>query len=401
MSKNKLLKGASLAIAASVFSASAAADVSISGWINQGITYADGPVGSDVVSVSDNGATLGSRITFAGSADVPGGLTAGFDVTTEPRNNSQVLGFGNGGTGTVDSFSNGTGDTFNVLGHSLYVSGAMGKVTLGLQSMPTDNIAVLEDPSLTLWPSISPVFRGNGVITNTTAAVAFGDALTCRTAEILSNGLGIGIDCNGIYRQGVRYDLPTFVDGLGIAIGYANDDVYDVAAKYKTAVGRVSLQGAIGYAENNGVGANLAGVQTHSAADNLQIQFGIMDSVTGLFGTVAYQREESDLEAAGLGMQDETDAYWFKGGIKRQFNSLGDTAIAGQYGLYNDQYSHIAAGLGATGSELQRIGVEVSQYFGSSLIIYGTWENLDAEFDNAAALDGDIDLFTLGVTFFF
>ena len=364
-------------------------------------------MGSDVVSVSDNGATLGSRITFSGSSDVPGGLTAGFDVTAEPRNNSQVLGFGTGATGTVDSFSNGTGDTFNMLGHSVFISGQMGKVTLGLQSMPTDNIAVLEDPSLTLWPSISPVFRGNAIITNTTAAVAFGDALTCYTAEILEGGLGIGIDCNGIYRQGVRYDLPTFVDGLGIAVGYANDDVYDVAAKYKTTMGRLSVQGAIGYAENNGVGATLfSAVQTHSAADNLQLQVGVMDSATGLFGTFAYQQEDADLEAAGAGMEDSTDSFWFKGGIKRQFNSLGDTAIAGQFGMYNDQYSSTAVAAAGgpgviTGSELQRIGVEVSQYFGSSLIVYGTWENLDAEFDGASALDGDIDLFTLGVTFFF
>ena len=386
---------------------SAAAEVSISGWVNQAMTYADDGTGSDIISLPDNGTTLGSRLTFAGSQEVGGGLTAGFEVILEPRNTQNLLGFGTGGAagGSIESF-NAQGDGVGILGHSAYVSGGFGKVTLGLQSMPTDNIAVLEDPSLTLWSSISPIFRGTGILLqNNNAAIgasSFGSYASCY-ASGLRDTVGIGIDCNGIYRQGIRYDLPAF-GPVTVAVGYANDDIYDLNVKYKGELSGLKTSLAFGYAQNN---EGLAGV--HTGADNIQIQAGIMDPGTGLFGTVAYQNEDADL-IAGTGLQDSTDAIWTKVGIKKAFNSLGDTSLAFQYGLYMDQYSARAVadagGVGQlTGSDLERIGLEVNQYFGSNLILYGVWENLsvDADGAGAAAINAadDLNTFTAGLTFFF
>ena len=105
---------------------------------------------------------------------------------------------------------------------------------------------------------------------------------------------------------------------------------------------------------------------------------------------------------------DESDAWWIKVGIKRQFTTLGDTSIAFDYGLYNDQYSFKAAIAGVTGSEVQRIGVSIDQYFGDGLIVYGKWENLELDVDGTDAFattsynGGDeLDTFTLGFTYFF
>ena len=445
---------------------------SISGWINQAVTYVDDGHSNDVVSVADNGTTLGSRITLAGSTELPNsGLTAGFEVILEPRNSSNLLGFGTGSTGSIHSFDNNNGDSIGVLGHNIHLSSNLGKLTFGLQSMPTDNIAVLEDPSLTLWSSISPVFRGNAVeirredggtveriqglpttvVNNVVvpgqaaANIAWGDFMGCYTAG-LRGGAGIGIDCNGIYRQGVRYDLPEF-GPFTVAVGAANDDVYDVAAKFKHEVAGLKTQFAIGYAINRqgdpgletilgslaqtvatafsnqfaGTVGNIVinGVNTES--ENLQMQLGIMDTHTGLFGTFAYQREWAEMEyfanASGgsVGNVDfsdtvdlpDTDAYWLKVGIKRAFNSLGDTSLAFQYGSYNDQYITVASKL-ITDSEVQRIGVEVNQYFGSRLIVYGVWEQLSLDVEGidpgpVNALNGaeDLNMFTAGLTFFF
>jgi hypothetical protein len=396
--KFKTLKGAALVAATSMLplSQAAMAEVTISGWINEGVTFYDDGASSDMVQMSDNGTTLGSRITFAGESEVATGNTAGFEVILEPSSTSTLLGWGSSTFNGDDSNAHDIG----VLGNSLHVGGAWGKVTVGLQSMPTDNIAVLEDPSLTLWSSISPIFRGNAQVINgvTGANNTWGSFLQC----LGTPGLGIGIDCNGVYRSGIRYDLPAF-GPVTIAIGHANDDIYDVAAKYKGDLGSMKAQLALGYSINNGItAAGTAG----GDSETFQLQAGLMHPATGLFGSIAYQHEEADA-SVGAVTGDDTDAWWLKVGIKKQWFSLGDTSLSLQYGQYSDQFG-ADTGEGITGSEVDRFGLSVDQYFGSSLIIYGIWENLDLDsVDGSAAAKAlysgadDLDTFTLGATYFF
>jgi hypothetical protein len=459
VNKLKTLKGAVLVAATSMLplSQAAMAEVSISGWINEGIQFYDDGATSDAVATSDNGTTLGSRITFAASSEVATGLTAGMEVILEPLSNNTPLIFSNQtagpSLGAGGAFGDTTGDVLLVLGSSLHIGGAWGKITAGLQSMPTDNIAVLEDPSLTLWSGISPVFRGNGFTINNAAGslagAVWGNFLSCFGAAGLRGVGGIGIDCNGIYRQGIRYDLPAF-GPVTIAIGYANDDVYDIAAKWKGSLGRMTGQVALGYSINQGINAPglaagtatvtaaasaafftgtgaAADVLAYTEAETFQIQAGLMDPVTGLFGSIAYQNEDADLVTGaqatmnavspiGGTISDSSDAWWLKVGIKKKWFAAGDTSISFDYGQYNDQYGVVQAALGVTGSEVERIGVALDQYFGSSLIIYGKWEQLDLDLDTTAAsnaayngfygttLGGDadeLDTFTLGATYFF
>jgi hypothetical protein len=395
VNKSKLIKRVGLVAATAMLPLSQAAladgNWGISGWVNEGVSYYDDGVGSDIIENSDNGTTLGTRITLSGSTDLPNsGLTAGFEIILEPSDTANLLGIGSSASPNGDQ----NGHAIGVLGNSINVGGSFGKVTVGLQSMPTDNIAVLEDPSLTLWASISPVFRGNGTTIQGLGAATkttWGSFLQC----LGTPGLGIGIDCNGVYRSGVRYDLPAF-GPVTVAVGWANDDIYDIAAKYKGAMGGVNTQLAVGYSINQG-GAGAGGTE----AQTFQVQAGAMDPGTGIFGSIAYQAEEADNAGALAG--DDTDAYWLKVGIKKGFNSLGDTSFAFQYGSYNDQFGTAADGI--TGSEVERLGFEVNQYFGSRLIVYGVWEQLDLSVDGAAAgLYGgaqELDTFTTGLTFFF
>jgi hypothetical protein len=446
VNKSKFLKGAFIVAATSMLPLSQAmadGNWSISGWINEGMTYYDDGVGSDIVQTSDNGTTLGSRITLAGDTDLPNsGLSAGFEVILEPQSQNTPLIFSNqdgGGLSAVHlsvpgtnggAFDQDVRDQIFVLGSSVHISGGFGKVTVGQQSMPTDNIAVLEDPSLTLWSGISPVFRGNGfavrgltgtaatsgllgaagATTNTSAL--WGDFLSCYTDNGLVSGAGIGIDCNGTYQQGIRYDLPTFIQGVSIAVGYSNDDVYDVSGKWKGTLGGLNASVALGFADNHDGGLSVGAT---NGSDNFQMQAGLMDPNSGIFGSIAYQRETASgvttaTNAAGGNIQDSTDAYWIKVGIKKAFNSFGDTSLSFDYGSYNDQYGSTVAAIGVTGSEVQRLGVAVDQYFGSRLIIYGKWEQLDLDVDQSAAsitagnsFQGaqELDTFTLGTTFFF
>ena len=434
MNKLKTFKGACLVAATAMLplSQAAIAEVTISGWINEGIQFYDDGNSSDAVVTSDNGTTLGSRLTFAGSSEVATGITAGFEVILEPQSNNTPLIFSSqtaGGTlntsfltdgdfNDAGAFGDVTGDNITVLGSSLNVGGAWGKVTVGLQSMPTDNIAVLEDPSLTLWSGISPVFRGNGFFIMDGSATAtagdtvgshWGDFLNCFAVDGLRGIGGIGIDCNGIYRQGIRYDLPAF-GPVTIAIGYANDDVYDINGKWKGSLGRMTGQIALGYAINQG-----NNVTHYGESENFQIQAGLMDPETGLFGSIAYQHEEADLRTGfttaansfGGQISDESDAWWLKVGIKKQWFGVGDTSLSFDFGQYDDQYGTTEADLGVNGSEVERIGVALDQYFGSSLIIYGKWEQLSLDVDGDAATQviyggaDDLDTFTLGAVYFF
>ena len=423
MNKLKTFKGACLVAATAMLplSQAAMADVTISGWVSEGMTFYDTGDSSDATQVTVGGNTLGSRIDFAGSSEVATGITAGFQVTLEPRSGGLDWGtFGH----EDEVFGEAIGA---VLNSNVHVGGAWGKVTVGLQSMPTDNIAVLEDPSLTLWSGISPIFRGNGVTIRDGAGGAtvstWGDFLNCLTSPTLRGALGIGLDCNGVVRNGIRYDLPAF-GPVSIAVGYANDDIYDIMGKWKGDLGRMKASIALGYAINQGpfdpaglgdFASSGLGTKLYEEAENFQMQAGLMDPDTGLFGSIAYQHEESDMlpAATAAGLQDETDAWWLKVGIKKQWFSMGNTSISFDYGLYDDQYGAAEALLGVTGSEVERIGFAVDQYFGSSLIIFGKWESLDLDADCSAATAGagtcgvaydgvdELDTFSLGAVYFF
>ncbi len=390
----------------------------ISGWINEGMTYYDDGDGTDLAQLSDNGTTLGSRIVLSGDykpKEIK--LEAGFEVIIEPL--SGVQNFAGGGQVTPLLFANQDNlDTFNggdvgLLGSSVYVGGDWGKVTLGLQSMPTDNIAVLQDPSMTIWSGISPLFRGNGffirglgdvpgvttdVSTPTTSTPASNNTWGQFAQCLATPGLGIGIDCNGVYRNGIRYDLPAF-GSVNIAVGWANDDIFDVALKYADEIAGMKAKLGVGYSHNSDGGSNVGA----NDSDTFQIQGGLMDPETGLFGVATYQYEEADKAVAGSG--DETDAYYFKFGIRKQFINAGDSAFYGEYASYNDQYGSGAAGI--SGSNFERWGLVAEQYIGKQLIIYGKWEQYMLDVDGTpaieAAYDGveDLNLVTLGLTFFF
>ena len=375
---------------------------SISGWINEGMTWYSDGANSDLVQASDNGTQGGSRVTLSGNVDLPNtGLNAGFEVIFEPQSEETPLISANQRT-----FGDASGHGIGILGNSLHLSGGFGKLTFGLQSMPTDNIAVLADPSMTLWSAVSLVIRANGFSINKGSGARWGHFLNCFTAP----GLGIGIDCNGIYRQGVRYDLPSF-GPVSVAVGWANDDIYDIAAKYNDELGGLKTMLHLGYALNQGVNPNATAIY-HNKARNFQAQLGLMDPGTGIFGTFAYQHETADIPAANrtgprVKLSDKTHAWWTKVGVKRAFNSLGDTAISFQYGNYSDQYGYMQARNGVTGSKVRRMGFAVDQYFGSRLIIYGAWERLGLDVEgsaNAKALYGstdDLHIFSTGLTFFF
>ncbi len=419
MKKSFIKKTGLTAMAALLPLTASAADVSISGWINEELTYFDAGTRSDIVQSSGNGVTLGSRLTFSASQELPAGLTAGMEVILEPAGvsltslNSAPLTAGN----NFDQGSPLVGEGVTTLGHNVSIAGNFGKLTFGLQTTPTDNIGVLADPTVGLWDAIAIPYHLIGVGLGN-SGFSVGSFLNCNN---LGAGGAIGADCNGIYRTGIRYDLPAF-NNVRIALGHSNDDIYDVSAEWNGDLGGLNAALGLGYMVNNGPQNTLiTGSTGAESVDLFQLQAGLHDaSNTGLYGWVYYQNEDSDLNQGVTG-QTDSDTYMFKGGIKRAFNSLGDTSISGFYGSYNDMFGN-TGGVGAasttnagganagtvfTGSEVERIGFSVVQYFGSAFQIYGMYENLEVEAEGtgagvaAANAAPDLDVFTLGTVFFF
>lgn len=392
MKNSKVLKSAVVA-AAMLPMAQAFAEVNISGWLNEEMMFFDNGNSSDVAIVSGNGATLGSRLTFSGSSEIPNtGMTAGFEIIMEPQ------GFGSAAQAqpllnnqTALQNANEFQTNITLLSRNVSLAGSFGKVTMGLLSTPTDNIGVLSDPTLGLWDAIAIPYHGAGINLRTggaTTAFSTASFLSCGNL----GGLGIGADCNGIYRNGIRYDLPAF-GGLQVAVGYANDDIYDISAEWKGNLGRLTTNVGMGYTINQG------GAGGWDEAEVFQMQAGVHDAgATGLYIWGYYQNEEADVAGGGAG-QDDSDVYVVKGGIKKQWLSVGETAISGFYGSYNDQFGFT----GFTDSEVERFGFSVVQHFGGGLQLYGAYENLDTEASVGGVTTNfdEVDVFTLGTVVFF
>ncbi len=433
MKKSKLLKRASLIAMAAMLPLSqvaTAGEVNISGWVNEEMFGYDDGNSSDIIAAEANGITLGTRLQFAGTQELPnsGGMTAGFEFSVEPGGLTPLLSItqANGGDNNTAFTS------VNLLSSSVNIAGGFGKLTLGTQSMPTDNIGVLSDPSLTLWASVSPVFRGNGLTINGLGAGATNTNWSSFLQCLTTPGLGIGFDCNGVYRTGLRYDLPAFM-GIKLAVGYANDDIYDISLNHSGSIAGLNTVIGMGYAINQGGGgSNVGGTES----EVFQVQAGLMDPGTGIFGSVAYMNDQADgIAGSTVGLGDDVDSYFIKVGVKRAFNSLGDTALSFIYGSYNDMFGNgataagtagsvTAAGVataataavanpGIVGSEVQRLGFSVTQYFGAGFQVYGAWEQLDLDVDcggTAAVVAGcntayggadELDMYTIGATYFF
>ena len=89
MKKNTFTKTClSIAILSTVSSHSFAQDEpyswNISGWINEGLTYYDDGVGSDVAQLSDNGTTLAAVLRFQEIINWRTRPDVGFEVIIEP-----------------------------------------------------------------------------------------------------------------------------------------------------------------------------------------------------------------------------------------------------------------------------------------------------------------------------
>ena len=285
--------------------------LTISGWVAEQVTYWDDGV-EDNVYVTGLGSTLASNVKFTGQATIVPGWTAGYVLHIEADGSDALTtsqGVPNGPGLLSGGFATGSSNFVQTMQSFWFIkSESLGKVSVGLQSMVSDNAAILVDGSGSLVPANWVAFD----------FLSFGAGGTAKTFGAFGAGGGTCIpgDCYGVPNNSVRYDSPTFA-GFSASASWGNDDIWDVGLRYAGEVVGFKLAATVVYAERN-VGA--------TDDEYLQAGLYIQHIGTGLFGLVNYADFEDNTAAA-----DDGEVWYFKAGLRQRWTPLGHTVLYGEY----------------------------------------------------------------------
>jgi len=346
--------------------------LTISGWVAEQVTYWDDGV-EDNVYVTGLGSTLATNVKFTGQATIVPGWTAGYVLHIEADGSdslttNQVTPRGPGLLGGAVS------NNFVQTMQSFWFikSESLGKVSIGLQSMVSDNAAILVDGSGSLVPAnwVAFDFLSFGIRNN---AGGFTGATW--------GGAGICIpgDCFGVPANSVRYDSPTFA-GFSASASWGDDEMWDVGIRYAGELHGFKLAATAVYAESSGGTAS----SLFGDADYFQAGLYAQHIGTGLFGLVNYGDFENNITT------DEGEVWYFKAGIRQKWNHLGATVL---YGEYLNSEASIAS------REFEWYGVGVVQEIdAAAMSMWLKYRNMSVEDDGTVCAAGcqDFDEVTFG-----
>ncbi len=393
--------------------------VTITGWVSAMVMYWDDGEEQNVYVVNDS-TDLGTNFSITGTAQITSDWSAGYliNVFTDGPNAFLVT--------QSDSDAN--------LGVSIersfwfLQSKTYGKLTVGKQSATGDNAAILTDFTGTLFQANNVTFegvffnlRGEGATGGALSSGFWGQLLHCNSIN-----LGIGLDCNGLRNNAVRYDTPTF-GGFSASVSFGEDDVWEYALKFANESNGWKVSAAVGYGLTNGNGLtdiNGAPVDT----EFLQVGVTLKHLQSGLWVHTTYGQEDTDNAVVSDGQ-----AWYIKAGWSPKLNALGTTHFYGEYRKNDDTYGAfgfagaatacatfgqagtaiavdcaVDAGLGITGSEVIGYGAGIVQEIdAASMNIWAKYRHYEAEIDySGVGVSGtqefdDLDLFMVGALLFF
>jgi hypothetical protein len=360
--------------------------LTISGWVAEQVTWWDDGVESNVY-VHGLGTTLATNVKFSGQATITPGWTAGYLLHLEAIDSDGLTHNAQLDVGpAVDPLvqqGDVTSSIVTVLQSYWFIkSDRLGKVSVGRVSQASDNTAILVDGSGSLVAANWVAFDSNNFQINTAAGapsgVAWGGAQSCRGMG------GAWGDCNGLVRQGVRYDSPTFA-GFSMSAGWGSDDFWDIAGRYSGEHHGIKIAAAVAYNEWTG-GPNAI---VPGKIDYFQAGLYLEHVSSGLWILGNYGKLDDDF--TGL---PEADTYYIKAGLRRRFNPLGATVLYGEW-LQGDD-GGASVGVIATSSELTVWGLGlVQEVDAAAMSVWLKYRNLDFE-DNSGVQYQDADYFGVG-----
>jgi predicted porin len=367
--------------------------LTISGYIAQEITVWDDG-GETNAYIHGLGPTQASHFKLNGQAAITPGWTAGYMLRIQDLTGNAFT----GGSDAITQLNATKNDNLNTQMSFWYLqSKDLGKVSVGRLAHAAKSAAMFTDLS------------GTQIIDNYTFLAGFPHFRLRESSGALSpltwgqlgfcytQGVPLGGDCNGIVMNGVRYDTPVF-GGFTASASWGEDDFWEVALRYAGTVAGFKLAFGAGYTEMTSE-ATSAVVATLTPKDSHFFQAGgyAEHLATSLFVHGAYGREDNNGTVLANGfVEPDSEHYYVKAGIRRQWLPLGATVVYGDYAAYLDQLGPAALAAGATSSTLERFGGGIAQEIdAAAMTLYLKYQHYQADADGLTDLE-DADFVSFG-----
>lgn len=310
--------------------------------------------------VTDNDASS-SRLGVIGEAWIGPGWLTGYRVEMEFKDAASNEVFN--GPGGDEGFAE---QDLRIRHSYVYIgSDDLGRISLGQQSPATDDITII---NLGAQMSDGALHYNNDFALRLDLAFGLSTDLTwAHFAHSVDSMRG----------DFLRYDSPA-IGGFVLSAAAGEDDVWDVALRYRADLNSVQVAAGIGYLE-----------WSELDYSDLRGSASAIHKPTGLFlsGAGGFRDDRSGVVGEG----DEANFYFAQLGLKRRLLPYGETTIYGEFGIYNDYTVGrlLQADLGVdqefetwgcvTDSEVRRWGVGIEQAFdASALLLYAQYHNYEA-----------------------
>jgi len=314
--------------------------VVVAGQINKALFYYDADdfdLGSDT-HVIENGASE-TFVAITGAAQFRPGWTAGYSLEIGQGQTGIALDLGLSGLDGGVATDN---DVYTRQSFAFVKSDDLGTVSLGLQSMATDDL------------SQQNVARTGAASKRLTAQPIGGVSLSILGIELIDVPLE---PFNGRKANSVKYTSPTWQGFAASAAWSSDDDSWDAALTYVGEQAGFQIVGAVGYYDdkNNDIVESLGnlGILPEIGSTTLTVNGGVKHVATGLFAQGTWARLDFDVP----GNNTETDAYHGQAGIEARFFNVGQTTLYGEYSEWSDL-------------DLKFYGVGLNQQLGDAVDAY-------------------------------
>ncbi len=349
--------------------------VKISGQVNKVLILWDD--GDDTDAYITDNTESSTRFRFTGAAKFKPGWSAGFLIEIEVESARSA---------SVDQIKDGDPNE-NADGvlegrkMALYLkSDRLGTLWMGRYSPATDDIKLL---NIAGNPGYDASLESGAGFFNRLQGVTGAGGLVNLTLGQLMPG--------GDTRRGdiVRYDTPSLA-GFVFSASWGEDDIADVAIRYKKEWNSIRVVGGIGYSwdsdenednDQRGAGPGFSALNGFTATNgpNRQVEvdlerlagsLSIMHVPTGLYAYFGGHRDQFNNQfvptaLSGVTSRPDVTHWYIQAGIKRRmlFRELGATTIFGEYQQADDaSVGRSLANLGVAGNTFEIVDTELESW---------------------------------------